>query len=94
MQQDRNYRYAPVYSSGISPSQQRARQGYREPVICCEEGQGGSGVTGGCGGERENMVLAMAYVLSQPFEKLYSPEEAWNRGTIFKGLDLPYGGRR
>lgn len=94
MQQDRNYRYAPVYSSGISPSQQRARQDYREPVLCCENGQGGEASHGNCGGGQENMVLAMAYVLSQPFEKLYGLEEAWDRGTLYKALDLPYGGRR
>ncbi|MBR3967462.1 MAG: spore coat associated protein CotJA [Clostridia bacterium] len=39
------------------------------------------------------MVLAMAYVLSQPFEKLYAPADALKRGTLFMKLDLPYGGR-
>lgn len=35
-------------------------------------------------------VLAMAYVPSQPFESLYSAEEALRRGTLFAALDLPY----
>jgi hypothetical protein len=41
----------------------------------------------------EPMVLAMAYVLSQPFEKLYAPAEAIKNGTLFMKLNLPYGGR-
>lgn len=43
---------------------------------------------------REPMVLAMAYVKSQPFRNVYKPEEAWRRGTLFADLDLPYGGQK
>ena len=41
----------------------------------------------GCG-----MVLAMAYVPSQPFENLYCAEKALARGTLFADLDKPYEG--
>jgi hypothetical protein len=40
-----------------------------------------------CGG-----VLAMAYVPNQRWEGLYEPEQALRRGTLFKGLDLPFEG--
>ncbi len=46
----------------------------------------------GCGGQKENMVLAMAYVPDQIFKELYSPAEAMKAGTIFKELNLPLGG--
>ena len=39
-------------------------------------------------------ALAMAYVPSQPWEELYESEEALQRGTIFRQLDLPLEGRR
>lgn len=39
-------------------------------------------------------ALAMAYVPSQPWEELYESEEALQRGTIFRQLDLPFEGRR
>ena len=38
------------------------------------------------------MVLAMAYVPSQPFENLYCAEKALARGTLFADLDKPYEG--
>ena len=41
-----------------------------------------------------NMVLAMAYVKSQPFVNLYSPCDAWKNGTLFGDLNLPYTGGR
>lgn len=39
-----------------------------------------------------NMVLAMAYVKSQPFVNLYNPSDAWKNGTLFADLNLPYSG--
>lgn len=90
MQQDRNYRYAPTFSGerrSISVMEQLPSCG-----DCCENGGGGTSGAG-CEEKREEMVLAMAYVLSQTFEKLYAPADALKRGTLFMKLDLPYGGR-
>ncbi len=39
-----------------------------------------------------NQVLAMAYVLSQPWASLYPADEALHRGTLFRQLDLPFEG--
>lgn len=36
--------------------------------------------------------LAMAYVPYQPFNNLYDNETGFDRGTIFKALDLPFMG--
>ncbi len=41
-----------------------------------------------------NMVLAMAYVKSQPFVNLYNSCDAWKNGTLFADLNLPYTGGR
>ena len=39
--------------------------------------------------------LAMLYVPYQRWDKLYSEEEALERGTLFRALDLPFlGGRK
>lgn len=40
----------------------------------------------------QNVSLAMAYVPYQTFTNLYDDETAFNRGTIFKALDLPFLG--
>ena len=37
--------------------------------------------------------LAMAYVPPQTFTELYEPEVGFERGTIFKKLDLPFLGK-
>ena len=89
MQQERNYRYAPTFGGdrrAVPVLEQRPPCG-----DCCANGGGTSGAGGE--GKREEMVRAMAYVLSQPFEKLYTPAEAMKKGTLFMKLDLPYGGR-
>lgn len=39
-----------------------------------------------------HISLAMAYVPYQPFNNLYEPEAGFERGTLFKGLDLPFKG--
>lgn len=36
--------------------------------------------------------LAMAYVPYQPFNNLYDNDAGFDRGTIFKALDLPFMG--
>lgn len=42
-----------------------------------------------------NGPLAMAYVPMQRFVNLFSADEGYDKGTIFKDLDLPFlGGRR
>lgn len=35
------------------------------------------------------LPLAMAWVAMQPFENLYTPENALRAGTVFRALDLP-----
>ncbi len=37
----------------------------------------------------DGMVLAMAYVLSQPLTSVYEPERGFERGTLFPELDKP-----
>ncbi len=88
--QERNYRYAPTFSGCSS---QNNSNGRAAGTPDCRGNYPNENTKYGCGGEKERMVLAMAYVLSQPFEKLYSPADGWRAGTIYKDLDLPYGGR-
>ena len=38
------------------------------------------------------MVLAMAYILSQVWADTYEPQMALHRGTLFPGLDKPFIG--
>ena len=86
MQYERNYRYAPCFS-GVRRSIPAAHMGGGTEDTCnCG--------TDACGGKKENMVLAMAYVPDQIFRKLYSPHDAIARGTLFEELDLPYGGTK
>ena len=40
----------------------------------------------------EGMPLAMAYVPWQNWRKIYEPEKAFCRGTIFEELDKPFHG--
>lgn len=40
----------------------------------------------------EGMPLAMAYVPWQNWRKIYEPEKAFCRGTIFEELDKPFQG--
>ena len=86
MQYERNYRYAPCCT------------GARRGIPTVESGGASCGQcdsdTMGCGGKKENMVLAMAYVPDQIFRALYSPHDAIARGTLFEELDLPYGGAK
>ena len=42
----------------------------------------------------QQVSLAMLYVPYQRFDKLYSEEEALERGTLFRALDLPFLGGR
>ncbi|MDD7719376.1 MAG: spore coat associated protein CotJA [Eubacteriaceae bacterium] len=42
--------------------------------------------------QKQTMVLAMAYVPWQRFEKTYDLNEALDVGTIFPELDLPFLG--
>ena len=39
------------------------------------------------------LSLAMAYVPTQRFVCLYEPETGFERGTIYKQLDLPFLGK-
>ncbi len=41
---------------------------------------------------KDEMVLAMAYVKWQTWQKIYDVEKALHHGTIFQELDLPFGG--
>ena len=40
----------------------------------------------------DDMPIGMAYVPMQKWEKIYSPDVALPRGTIFQMLDLPFLG--
>lgn len=42
------------------------------------------------GGARCRCQLAIASVPMQRFEQLYPVSEAWERGTLFAALDLPF----
>jgi hypothetical protein len=39
---------------------------------------------------RKHGKLAMAYILLQPYGRLYQPKEGWRRGTLFPDLYSPY----
>jgi len=41
---------------------------------------------------KDDMVLAMAYVKWQKWQKIYDAEKALHHGTIFEELDLPFCG--
>lgn len=41
---------------------------------------------------KDDMVLAMAYVKWQKWQKIYDVEKALHHGTIFQELDLPFCG--
>lgn len=42
----------------------------------------------------EDPAYAIAYVRWQELCKVYEPEEAFKRGTLFPALDKPFYGRR
>lgn len=42
----------------------------------------------------DELPLAMAYVPKQKWKKLYEPDVALERGTIFSELDLPFLGKQ
>ena len=42
----------------------------------------------------DDLPIAMAYVPMQKWQKLYDPDVALDRGTLFCELDLPFLGRR
>ena len=97
MQQDRNYRYAPCFrGERDNAARSRHAEEMREMPRsrCAGEVREAelSGCRDDCAKGAEKMVLAMAYVKDQPFEALYTPEEALREGTLFMGLNLPYGG--
>ncbi|MDP4108656.1 MAG: spore coat associated protein CotJA [Bacillota bacterium] len=43
--------------------------------------------------EMRNMVLTMAYVPDQQWDKTYEPDTGLSRGTIFPELDKPFMGK-
>lgn len=40
----------------------------------------------------QNVPLAMSYVPIQIWQRIYSPQDGLERGTIFEQLDLPFIG--
>ena len=46
-----------------------------------------------CQNEEKMPSLAMVYAPKQIFKDLYEPNEALERGTLFRALDLPFHGR-
>ena len=41
----------------------------------------------------DSLPIAMAYVPMQKWQRLYEPEVALERGTLFSELDLPFIGK-
>ena len=74
----------------------------RSTCSSCREGGEGTGVNergcareSGCGHDNPCagcLPLAIAAILSQPFENLHDCMTGWQRGTIFIDLDKPYEG--
>ena len=44
------------------------------------------------GGRRDTRPLAMAYVRKQSWRRIYKPDVALARGTLFNELDKPFSG--
>jgi hypothetical protein len=66
----------------------------RMPERCnCSENPGGAGPVYPPH-EMHSHSLAMAYVPWQHFRELYGEAEALGNGTVFKELNLPFGGGR
>ncbi len=42
---------------------------------------------------KKNVPLAMAYVPDEAFSDLYSTEDGFIRGTVFRDLDFPFLGK-
>ncbi len=88
----------PGRSAACGVSQSTARQESAGGCGCgCGTGQTPETDTQyGCGqGGRYAITdrpLAMAYVPVQAWEERYSEQEGLQRGTLFKQLDLPFGG--
>lgn len=57
------------------------RRSVATPAASCEEEH-----------HDDNMVLAMAYVKWQKWQKIYEAEKALQNGTIFQELNLPFCG--
>ena len=57
----------------------------------------GMTATGGCEGPGrlpQDMPIGMLYVPYQKWERIYDPQVALARGTIFEALDKPFIGER
>lgn len=57
----------------------------------------GTTTSGGCEGPGrlpQDMPIGMLYVPYQKWEKIYDPQVALARGTIFEALDKPFIGER
>lgn len=65
---------------GQQTVQHRMPERMQEPLCCGGKSQA----------ECDKMVLAMAYVLSQPFDEVYETEAGYRSGTIFPALDKPF----
>ncbi|WP_315672547.1 spore coat associated protein CotJA [Clostridium sp. 19966] len=38
----------------------------------------------------QNMLLARAYIINQPYGELYSPKEALHKGSVFTNMPINY----
>ena len=63
------------------------------PMRFCAEEMAGTAGVGTANSATPETVLGMSYVPVQIWGGLYEPQEGFSRGTIFKGLDLPFEGR-
>jgi len=71
------------------------------PVSCCNNAVVGNIIAGGCADAACNKEttlsaypVAMAYVPWQDYGNIYQLQQAIQRGTIFRELDLDFAGRR
>lgn len=72
-----------------------AEEGMRSCGCGCGRDDGESAGERGCGHDNPCagcLPLAIAAILSQPFENLHDHMTGWQRGTIFIDLDKPYEG--
>ena len=81
-------RYNRPYLAGAEDNRRcgcacgRTEEGAAAPDTAC----GKENPCAGC------LPLAIAAILSQPFENLHDHMTGWQRGTIFADLDKPYEG--
>lgn len=73
-------------SRAVGAFGQGADNGAQEPACAAPDNN--------CLCDGQPLSLAMAYVKTQPYGKLWDEDEAWENGTLFPALYFPYEGGR